>query len=280
MVMNLCEHGSECLCQSFSVPISCSFTRGCDCPTVETLPDVHQSKGEAEMSQVDWILQDSSQLETGKAACSVVTSGDIDAVPIHLYALSGKWRKEGENFKNPVYVILKKPGKRMDIYNVTGILQELEKKFSQDEDIGKKIAIILCMEGNDFLPKFHNKSHFNVLQLFLNEEQFQSTLFTKDLNSEITVNSAVYKEFIKRLYLPLQMEPTSTYSEVRNCTMYSKRKKTNQDTVLSIPNLRDDQMWLPPETALDRMTGLINLQISYLDTVGKPAAPLPDFFPF
>ena len=46
-----------------------------------------------DMSQVDLLFNYQSNLQTGQAIASVVTSGDSDAIPIHLFVLSRKWTK-------------------------------------------------------------------------------------------------------------------------------------------------------------------------------------------
>ena len=48
-------------------------------------------KGEAEMAQVDWLVECVDDLSEGDAVLSVVSSGDIDAVVIHLFVLSYMW---------------------------------------------------------------------------------------------------------------------------------------------------------------------------------------------
>ena len=79
------------------------------------------------MSQVDWLIQYAASLSPGNACTSIVSSGDIDAVLIHLFAISHLWpRNEGEFFKNPVHVI----NNLYDIYNITTILELLEHKTS------------------------------------------------------------------------------------------------------------------------------------------------------
>lgn len=45
-------------------------------------------KGEAEMAQVDWLLSSIPDLQHGDWIGSIVSSGDIDAVVIHSFALS------------------------------------------------------------------------------------------------------------------------------------------------------------------------------------------------
>jgi hypothetical protein len=76
---------------------------------------------------VDWLIQCAVSLSPGNACTSIVSSGDIDAVLLHLFAISHLWpRNEGGFFKYPVHVILKKPNHLYDIYNITTILELLE----------------------------------------------------------------------------------------------------------------------------------------------------------
>ena len=56
------------------------------------------------MAQVDWLIQEAENLKPGQAAVSIVTSGDIDSVYIHLFALSLYWPRDAEGkFCNPVF---------------------------------------------------------------------------------------------------------------------------------------------------------------------------------
>jgi hypothetical protein len=71
-----------------------------------------------------------------------VSSGDIDAILLHLFAISHQWpRNEGGFFKKPNHLY--------DIYNITTILELLEHKTS-DKYIGIKVAVGLSLGGNDF----------------------------------------------------------------------------------------------------------------------------------
>ena len=74
---------------------------------IELLQMVKQRKGEAKMAVVDWLIGYQDQLKPGQAAVSVVSSGDIDVIYIHLFAVSRLWKRdEKHRFVNPVYVIL------------------------------------------------------------------------------------------------------------------------------------------------------------------------------
>ena len=55
------------------------------------------------MSQVDWLMEYSTGLQSNASCVSIVASGDIDAVVIHLFAMSYLWpRTEDGSFKNDV----------------------------------------------------------------------------------------------------------------------------------------------------------------------------------
>ena len=93
-----------------------------------------------------------------KALLASCHMGDIDSITLYLFALSYLWkRKEDGTYRNPVYVILQKTDNVMDIYDITRILEVMEKS-SGDLQIGIKVAIALCLGGNDFLPKFFWKN--------------------------------------------------------------------------------------------------------------------------
>ena len=42
----------------------------------------------------------------------------------------------------------------IDIYNVTKMLEVFEQSFT-DRDIGMKLAVSICMAGNEFIPSCH-----------------------------------------------------------------------------------------------------------------------------
>ena len=63
---------------------------------IELLESVKQRKGEAEMAVVDWLIECQGQLDPGQAAVSIVSSGDIDAVYIHLHTINRLWNRDPE----------------------------------------------------------------------------------------------------------------------------------------------------------------------------------------
>ncbi|CAG2232637.1 unnamed protein product [Mytilus edulis] len=72
-----------------------------------------QRKGEAEMAQIDWLLGEQSKLSPSMSACSILTSGDIGAIPIHLYSLSKKWPQVNGRYSHTVSVTLQKTHKKI-----------------------------------------------------------------------------------------------------------------------------------------------------------------------
>ena len=68
---------------------------------------IKQRKGEAEMAQLDWLLDLQSTLADGDVVMSLVTSGDVDAIYIHMFVLCQFWERGPDNkFRYPVYVVL------------------------------------------------------------------------------------------------------------------------------------------------------------------------------
>ncbi|CAC5418113.1 unnamed protein product [Mytilus coruscus] len=106
-----CQHGEHCTCEYYTTPIRCIFKKSHQQPIVQDLITVSQRKGEAEMAQIDWLLDERSKLSPSMSACSILTSGDIDAIPIHLYSLSKKWPQVNGRYSQTVSVILQKPQK-------------------------------------------------------------------------------------------------------------------------------------------------------------------------
>ncbi len=219
-----------CECPKHAVPLRCSFTTAGGFEHAVPLNDMKQRKGEAELAQVDWLLDAANSLAPGEAAISVVTSGDIDAIPIHLFVLSLRWpRNTDGSFIFPVYVLLQKPNKKQDLYNITGMVEILEKSF-QEKYIAVKIAVGLCMGGNDFVPKFYGKSHDKILSLLLMNDTFKQGLISVDPPT-VGLNTPVYVEFVKALYCAPKMDAQSVpFDQVRKMSM----KKSAQRAVIKI----------------------------------------------
>jgi hypothetical protein len=173
-----CENPEQqsCTCDHHATPLLATFDKD-GLASTETLSSIKQRKGEAECAQLDWIVHYAKSLAPGEVMLSIVTSADIDSVVLHLFALTDHFPRKGDGtFKNDVYVLLQKTG-HFDVYNITGILMVLEKAFDS-RAIGKKLAMILCIGGNDFIPKFHSISHLKVTQLFLSVPKYRDGLFS------------------------------------------------------------------------------------------------------
>ena len=266
----------KCICtEKFAVPVRCTFQESGMIHSEKL--NVKQRKGEAEMAQVDWLakFKDEDNLQPGEAVASIVTSGDIDAVVIHIFYVSRHWPRIDGRFPNPVYVILQKPS-GSTVYNITGIIETLESKYSNDPFIAQKLSMVLCVGGNDFIPKLEWKSHDKICQMFFQENMFRDKLF--HISEEgVRIDIAIYIELVKWLYFRKNMgDPkTVTFEDVRKATV--QKKKRTQTLTTDIQNANDPNRWMPPKGALQRMGSLIQLQIDYLSTAGNSSALLPNF---
>ena len=152
----VCDEPCTCPEITYTVHVRAVFKRETGFLHQSVLQDIKQRKGEAEMAQVDWLLEIAKNMKEKEAVVSIVTSADIDSLVIHLFCLAFHWpRNDDGTFKNTVYVLLQK--QKSEIYNITGILERLEMQYGRD--CLPNIAIALCIGGNDFLPKFHGHSH-------------------------------------------------------------------------------------------------------------------------
>ena len=265
-----CLNRDSCECKPFCIPVRAVY--GPFGFEGQEPIDKKQRKGEAEMSQSDWLVTNYGQLNAEESIVSVVTSGDIDAVAIHLFSVSLLLpRNEKGEFNNKVYVMLQKQYGLFDIYNITDIVLLLEKTYGLNAPM--KTAIALCMGGNDFVPKFHGISHQNIM----------STLFDGFLNDLLNlkhdnsgkligaeINQESYINLMKVLYCPkrlLHAVCDLTFEEIRQISIKDP-KKTEYKHV---------QKWLPPRSVLLKFVKLIDCQIDYLFTLGHHEATLPDF---
>ena len=254
---------NSCHCVKYCVPIRATFSKS-GFVREEPMDSIHQRKGEGEMAQVDWLHNCINDLKEEGAIASYLTSGDIDSIPIHLYFISSHWpRNQDGTFKHPVFCILRKPNSSVDVYNMTAIINAIEKEYT-DPNICKKIAIALCMGGNDFVPRLYRKNHTSIFKLSV-QAPFISTLI-KFEGGCITLDHDVYIELIKLLYTR-RTKAAMEYNEVRKDTMYKGTTK-----VVTMP-----QQWLPPESVMRRVANLVQFQIDYFDTLGKHDADMPDF---
>ncbi|CAC5415752.1 unnamed protein product [Mytilus coruscus] len=270
----------QCHCQKYTTPIRYKFDHSpLSRNKIEKLPCIKQCKGEAEMAQVDWLIEYVSDMEEGTACASIVTSGDIDAVTIHMFALCHLWpRNDNSSYKHPVYIILQKPGSTMDIYNITAILELLEKRWN-DKYIGIKIAIFLCLGGNDFLPKFYNISHLNVVNTIVATDHLFQNLVRVEENEKdqqtflnVTFSQESYRELIKLLYCPKTLDSTMlSFEEIRQLTVKAPTAKSSDPP-------RNYALWMPAAAAvLNKLSLNINCLIKYYLSAGQHTAILPNF---
>ena len=187
------------------------------------LEHIVQRKGEAEMTLLDWLISAQDDIKEGEAVFSAVMSGGVDAVYNHMFVVSKYWpRNSNGSFKNQVLVILQKPRSMVDIYNVTKMLEVLEPSFA-DRDIGMKLAVSVCMAGNDFIPSCHEKSHDTILKHFVRDEK-------------IKISQPSFIDFYKTLYCPKRYNPSNyTSNDVQALTIAKiKMKCNNADSIRTI----------------------------------------------
>ena len=218
LYLHHCECSARCSCMNFANPMECRFISNGLSEQI-LLHSVKQRKGEAECAQVDWVIELSESLKDGDALLSIVSSADIDAVVLHLYALAKHLKRKGDgSFEIAVYVMLKKSG-AFDLYNITGMISVLEKAYG-DAQICPMVAMMLAMGGNDFLPKFQNITHLKVLQQFLASSVYKEQLFHKTGSDLIAVDRKMFTEFMKNLYCPPSVHSEElTFEEVRQLTI-------------------------------------------------------------
>ena len=272
LVESTCSCDIEmCMCSKFCTPLARKFETGKHFQAVQ-LTSIRQRKGEAEMSQLDWLLNLQHTLSEGDVALSLVTSGDVDAIYIHLFVISQFWERRQDNtFRFPVYIVLQKPQSKLDVYNITGVLEVFEKVY-QDRQIGIKLAVALCMGGNDFVPKCYQISHGTILKLALQTEYRANLLNFED--NRLKMNMDVYVDFMKTLYCPKRIRSnTMSFSDVRAATI----RKSADPVQQSGYKTADPRRWLPPESAVRNLGELIQLQIAYLETAGHHSAEMPNF---
>lgn len=276
MLIEGCQCGTtstkdiKCSCDIFTTPVRAEFGPN-GFIKQHKLTHIKQKKGEAEMAICDWLRDSVSDLKNGEGVVGYVTSGDIDAVVIHLFALSLHWpRKPDCSFCFPVYIVLQKADQEHDIYCITRMIEIIEKKHGVFS--GLQIAVGLAMGGNDFFPKFYGKSHKKMLQLFVENHYMWSMLdIVRNENGipvSATVNENVFISFIKHVYCQSTCNPEKlTFEAVRQNTI--KRPKQT--------GFRPPNQWLPPQSALLQLAMLLECQIEYLFTAWHPDMRVPEF---
>ena len=272
----------HCTCDNYASPLLCEFTpSGIHAQTV--LHEIRQRKGEAECGQVDWVIHFSKLVNEGEAIASLVSSADIDAVVLHMFAVALHMpRKDNSDFKNEVFVILRKPGWQ-DVYHIASIIRTLEMAFGT-LDISPKVAMTLCLAGNDFLPKFHGITHFTVLRQVCQNRHFQEHLFNLNLGM---VDGKTLLDFLKHLYCPSSLNPEKlSYEEVRQMTIkppHTARNKKKGAGTLSFmfvdgqTDVKQPNKWLVPADCAKKLVSLYNAMLQNLAGLGQHDAPLPNF---
>ena len=170
--------------------------------------EVQQSEREAEMAQIDWLIQYLPVLNKHEMCLNIVYSGDIDALILHMFTLSYLWpRYCNDAFKHEVFLLLVKPTTK-DLYNITAIIRLLEKTY-KDKHMALKMAIFLCIGGNGVIPKFCQIIHKSFVERILMSENVRSGLIQITMGDEqdcprcrIQINKELYKELIKEMYCP------------------------------------------------------------------------------
>ena len=254
---------TECTCSKYAVPLCLRCSSDDICEAVQ-LNEIQQRKGEAEMAMADWVVEMSGSMKEGCSLISIVTSGDIDALIIHLYVIGRLWprRKDG-TFQNTVFLMLEKPHNKQDIYNITALVTLLESRFGEQASL--KIASLLTFGGNDYIPKFSGFGHKKVLDAILEHDLIDSMFTCKD--GKFEVNKDIYIRLVKYLYCPKVFN--ADLLSLEQVRQYSIKK----------PNMpiSEPQKWMPPEASLERLIQLINLQMEYLHSAGKHSSHLPNF---
>ena len=275
MLMEDCQCGTiavkdPCACDAFTIPVRAEF--GPHGFVKQTkLSHIKQRKGEAEMAMVDWLRDCLQDLNDEEGVVAYVTSGDIDAVVIHMFALSIHWpRRNDSSFCYPVYVVLQKLEGQHDVYCITRIIEIIEKRYGIFS--GVNIAVGLAMGGNDFFPKFHGKSHKKMLQTFVENHYMWSLLdIGRDddgIPVRATVNNSVFVNYIKHVYCQSINDPQKlSFEALRQSTIKMPRQS----------RFKPPNHWLPPKHALHQLALLLECQVEYLFTAWQPDTKVPNF---
>ena len=265
-----CQAKSACNCHMFSNPVRASYSES-GFQEKHVLENINQSKGEAEMSQIDWLNELKESIEGDDVVVNYVTSADIDTVVIHMFYVSLHWpRNEDGSFKIQVFVWLNK--KKPELYNITGIVMLIE-TYTRKQHSAATIAVALCMGGNDFLPSYHGMTHETLVSTVLNnrrmlENFLKFTYTSSDKAVACTVSEDVYLMLLKTLYCPSNL----------NCDIFTMKEV--RQLSIKLPNrseFRHPQSWMPPESALKNLCRLTQCQADYLMTAGDHSAELPNF---
>ena len=116
----------------------------------------------------------------------------------------------------------------------------------------------------NFIQKLQHIGHSKVLKLLMNSQYFLTKLF-KIETSSITLDTTVYKDFVKHLFCGKGDPDKMSYDAIRHKSMIKQRKSSTLTP--GIPRmLNDPDKWMPPASAIERLAELVNLQIKYLQT--------------
>ena len=112
LYLNSCDCQEQCTYEKYATPLLFTVveTDGKFVSQTEFMSQIRQRKGEADMAVASWVIQFQDKLKPGEVVVSLISSADIDSMPIHLYAVSKYWTRDAYiNFKNQVFVVLEKP---------------------------------------------------------------------------------------------------------------------------------------------------------------------------
>lgn len=153
--------------------------------------------------------------------------------------------------------------------DVTSIIELLESRFGLG--ICKKVAVMLCLGGNDFIPKFHGFSHEKWMIAIFENRNILDNLIEFNVGEDGVefgqINEIVFLEAVKIMYSPASLDHHSaSLEQVRQLSINYPGKPFKHPT-----------SWMPPRSALQQLVKLINCFIAYLTTSMDPSAFLPNF---
>lgn len=155
------------------------------------------------------------------------------------------------------------------------MIKLFESRF-MDMHIGVKVALGLCIGGNDYVPKLHSVSHETVLTQILCNPLLRQSLFGFNENN-IVLDQTYFTELFRSIYCPKRHRNGNlSYQDVRALTIGKKEDKSFKGGYRT----NDPRSWLPPESAMKRLGELVQLQIKYMETVGKHDAVNPNFLQY
>ena len=203
----------------------------------------------------------------GDAVLSYTTSGDIDAVVLHMLAIALiKWPCDADRrFLHPLYVSLGKRKNKHDVYDITKIIETLESKLTTvHRDLVAVVFPMLSVGGNDFFFKFQGMAHDRIITTILKTPSYiQDMIQVDDNTGDATINRAMYQNLMKQLYCPDKLNHEElSYEEVRDITI---RPPTSAD-------FNPPWKWLPPPSVLDKVCNIIDSTIAYMKRISKPVA--------